>query len=142
MIGTSDRISLVNQIWPNKRRGWRKEEEEKEDEGNREARGLRAGGLARTVALRACISMREGCEKGGRSKEEEREERMRTRKEGRKREGLDEVQEQEDKGKKTGKKGLFELSLCAKQLPGLPGRERRTALCSFTCRPTDRKSVV
>lgn len=45
------------------------------------------------------------------------------------------MQEQEDKGKKAGKKGLFELSLCAKQLPGLPGRERRTALCSFTCRP-------
>lgn len=83
MIGTSDRISLVNQIWPNKRRGWRKEEEEKEDEGNREARGLRAGGLARTVALRACISMREGCEKGGRSKEEEREERTRGKRNGR-----------------------------------------------------------
>lgn len=45
------------------------------------------------------------------------------------------MQEQEDKGKKAGKKGLFELSLCAKQLPGLPGRERRLALCSFTCRP-------
>lgn len=45
------------------------------------------------------------------------------------------MQEQEDKGKKAGKKGLFELSLCAKQLPGLPGRERRTVLCSFTCRP-------
>lgn len=59
----------------------------------------------------------------GRSREEEtREGGKRTRKEGRKR-GLDEVQEQEDKGKKAGKKGLFELSLCAKQLPGLPGRE-------------------
>lgn len=48
---------------------------------------------------------------------------------------LDEVQEQKDMGKKAGKKGLFELSLCAKQLPGLSGRERRTVLCSFTCRP-------
>lgn len=64
MIGTSDRISLVNQIWPNKRRGWEKKEEKEEDEENREVRGLRAGGSARTVALRACISMREGCEKG------------------------------------------------------------------------------
>lgn len=44
---------------------------------------------------------------------EGREER--TRKEGRKRGGL------EDEGKKAGKKGLFELSLCAKQLPGLLG---------------------
>lgn len=100
---------------------------------------MRAGGLARTVALRACISMREGCEKGTLERRGARRgggQEERTRKEGRKREGLGEVQEQEDKGKKAGKKGLFELSLCAKQLPGLPGRERRTALCSFTCRPT------
>lgn len=84
---------------------------------------MRAGGPARTVALRACISMREGCEKG--TLERRRDARrgsFRTRKEGRKR-GLDEVQEQEDKSKKAGKKGLFELSLCAKQLPGLPGQE-------------------
>lgn len=67
MIGTSDWISLVNQIWPSKRRarGKGKEEgEQEEDEGNRETRGLKAGGPARTVALRACISMREGCKKG------------------------------------------------------------------------------
>lgn len=35
------------------------------------------------------------------------------------------MQEREDEGKKVGKKGLFELSLCAKQLPELPGRRRR-----------------
>lgn len=91
---------------------------------------MRAGELARTVALHACISMREGCEKGTLERRKRRERRRRrgsereerTRKEGRKREGLDEVQEQEDEGKKAGKKRLFELSLCAKQLPGLPGR--------------------
>lgn len=94
---------------------------------------MRAGGPARTVALRACISMREGCEKG--TLERRRDARRgrrekRTRKEGRKRGGLDEVQKQEDKGKKAGKKGLFELSLCAKQLP-----ENVGWLGSFTCRP-------
>lgn len=35
------------------------------------------------------------------------------------------MQEQEDEGKKVGKKGLFELSLCAKQLPGLLGASAR-----------------
>lgn len=64
----------------------------------------------------------------GRSREEIREgkggrARERTRKEGRKRGDFDEMQEQEDMGKKAGKKRLFELSLCAKQLPGLSGRE-------------------
>lgn len=43
------------------------------------------------------------------------------------------MQEQEDKGKKAGKKGLFELSLCAKQLPGLLENVGRFG--SFTCRP-------
>ena len=84
--------------------------------------------------------MREGCEKGTL---ERRDARRRGRKGKRKdaergteeRRDLDVVQEQEDMGKKAGKKGLFELSLCAKQLPGLSGRERRTVLCSFTCRP-------
>lgn len=35
------------------------------------------------------------------------------------------MQKREDGSKKVGKKGLFELSLCAKQLPGLPGRQAR-----------------
>lgn len=99
---------------------------------------MRAGGPARTVALRACISMREGYEKGTleRRRDARRGERTRGKDAERgTRGGLDEVQEQEDKGKKADKKGLFELSLCAKQLPELPGRKRRTALCSFTCRP-------
>ncbi|TGZ57426.1 hypothetical protein DBV15_05800 [Temnothorax longispinosus] len=104
--------------------------------GGRARKGEEARGIRSDRDVRSDLV--EGCEKGtferrrdarrGRGREE------RTRKEGRKRGDLDEVQEQEDKGKKTGKKGLFELSLCAKQLPGLPGRERWTALCSFTCR--------
>ena len=49
----SDRISLVNQIWPNKRR----------DGGETGREGRRERRAARTVALRACISMREGSEK-------------------------------------------------------------------------------
>lgn len=59
----------------------------------------------------------------------------RTRKEGRKR-GLGDFgsRSRRTRGKKVGKKGLFELSLCAKQLPGLLGGKQDRTLCSFTCR--------
>lgn len=73
---------------------------------------MRAGGPARTVALRACISMREG-----RLREETRE--GRTWKEGQKRGGL-EVQEQEDKGKKTGKKDFSNFLCVLSSFPDYP----------------------
>lgn len=86
--------------------------------------------------------MREGSEKGALEGRDARRERGRGRrekdawKEGRKRGDSDEVQKQENEGKKVGKKRLFELSLCAKQLPGLyPGEMRderkRLSLCSL-----------
>lgn len=100
---------------------------------------MRTGGPARTVALRVCISMRgEQRERGAREKLGRKKGwgwERRTRKEGRKRGGWDfGSRSKRTRGKKVGKKGLFELSLCAKQLPGLLGGKQDRALCSFTCR--------
>ncbi|EZA55043.1 hypothetical protein X777_04508, partial [Ooceraea biroi] len=121
-----------------------KEKNEKEKLGRyqREERTAMTGGRARKGRRDKKRSgrqigsrcMREGSEKGRVRKRRWNTEgrgRKDAEGEGRKRRGFDEVQEQEDEGKKVGKKGLSELSLCAKQLPGLPGASarRRKRLC-------------
>lgn len=88
--------------------------------------------LARTVALRVCISMREGSEKGKRLREETRGEKGAAGEaEGRVERGTEAARRRRrrrttirtrcrsgrTRAKKVSKKRLFELSLCAKQLP-------------------------
>lgn len=101
----SDRISLVNQIWPNKRRDGRNA---RENGGPREQlRFVRA--LACGRAAKKSVKPKQGGN-GMEDKPSFVRERPTL---GRGARG--------GEGKKVGKKGLFELSLCAKQPPGFSG---------------------
>lgn len=97
-----------------------------------------------TVALRACISMREDSEKGELEKRKSEGGRNAERgTEGKK--ASTRYRSGRTSCKKVGKKGLFELSLCAKQLLRPSERtQERAALCSSTCRPigdTERRRI-
>lgn len=84
---------------------------------------MRAGGPARTVALRACISMREGCEKG--TLERRRDARREDGRKGRgKRDGREEVstrcRSRRTRAKRLARRDFSNFLCVLSSFPGYP----------------------
>lgn len=113
----SDRISLVNQIWPNKRR----------DEGETGRNARENGGPREQLRFVRALACWRAVKKSVRAKEAETKGCGKREETGRRtnlrsfESSQLEEQAERGEGKKVGKKGLFELSLCAKQPPGFSG---------------------